>query len=134
MTGHLSDEALAELRARLLAEQRRLVATATGRLAETGDEAWTPDRGDPQDRAAAERVRQALLRLSARDAELLREVEAALARMEDGTYGVCEETGEPIPLARLRAIPWARRTAEAEELAERERRADPTAPDPIEGY
>ncbi len=127
MPEHLTDDDLAGLRARPL-------ACATGRLAETGDEVWTPDRGDPQDRASAERIRQALLRLSARDAERLREVEAALERMEAGTYGICEDTGEPIPLARLQAIPWARRTAEAEELAEAERRGDPTAPDPFEGY
>jgi len=38
----------------------------------------------------------------------LYEVEAALRRIEDGSYGVCEETGEPIPAARLRAIPWTR--------------------------
>lgn len=38
----------------------------------------------------------------------LAEVEAALRRMDHGTYGVCEGCGEPIPDARLRALPWAR--------------------------
>lgn len=38
----------------------------------------------------------------------LAEVQAALARMRDGTYGICEITGEPIPEARLKALPWTR--------------------------
>jgi DnaK suppressor protein len=40
--------------------------------------------------------------------KLLREINDALIRIEDGTYGICEGTGEPIPLARLEASPWAR--------------------------
>jgi DnaK suppressor protein len=40
--------------------------------------------------------------------KLLREIDDALQRMEDGTYGICEGTGKPIPKARLRAQPWAR--------------------------
>jgi DnaK suppressor protein len=42
------------------------------------------------------------------DCETLRDVEAALSRLHTGDYGVCEECEESIPLARLRAIPWAR--------------------------
>lgn len=45
--------------------------------------------------------------------DALYEVEAALRRIERGTYGVCEVSGKPIPLARLKAVPWARFTAEA---------------------
>ncbi len=40
--------------------------------------------------------------------KLLREIDDALQRIEDGTYGICEGTGKPIPKARLRAQPWAR--------------------------
>ena len=56
----------------------------------------------------------------------LREVEAALARMDDGTYGICEETGDPIPYGRLLAEPTARYTIEAQELLEREDQRDRT--------
>ncbi|HET6585401.1 MAG TPA: TraR/DksA C4-type zinc finger protein, partial [Nannocystaceae bacterium] len=49
------------------------------------------------------------------------EVSAALARMDAGTYGICEETGEPIPFERLRSEPTTRYTVEALELLERER-------------
>lgn len=43
----------------------------------------------------------------------LGEIEAALQRLQDGTYGICEVTGEPIAPARLRALPWARLSQEA---------------------
>ena len=56
--------------------------------------------------------------VASNDRLLLREIEAALARMRDGTYGVSEESGEPIPFERLRAIPWARRTAMEQESRE----------------
>jgi RNA polymerase-binding transcription factor DksA len=46
------------------------------------------------------------------------EVQQALSRIEQGTYGVCESTGKPIPPERLRAQPWARFTREAEEQLE----------------
>lgn len=54
--------------------------------------------------------------LDTHDAYLLREVESALQRLAEGRFGLSEETGEPIPWERLLAIPWARRTAEEEEL------------------
>jgi DnaK suppressor protein len=50
----------------------------------------------------------------------LQEVDAAIRRIEAGTYGVCEETGEPIPNARLRAVPWTRYQRRVQERLERE--------------
>jgi RNA polymerase-binding transcription factor DksA len=41
--------------------------------------------------------------------QIIEEIDAALRRLDDGTYGRCEVGGEPIPVERLRAIPWARR-------------------------
>ncbi|MBI3876136.1 MAG: TraR/DksA C4-type zinc finger protein, partial [Verrucomicrobia bacterium] len=60
----------------------------------------------------------ALSELSA-EQDLLYEVEAALHRIADGTYGQCEATGKPIPAARLRAIPWTRFSGEAETQLEK---------------
>jgi RNA polymerase-binding transcription factor DksA len=60
----------------------------------------------------------ALAQLSA-EQDALYEVDAALHRIADGTYGRCEESGEPIPAARLRAIPWTRFTRDVEERLER---------------
>ncbi|HEY6582161.1 MAG TPA: TraR/DksA C4-type zinc finger protein [Rubrobacter sp.] len=52
----------------------------------------------------------------------LKEVERALQKIEEGTYGVCEDTGEEIPRGRLEAVPEAIRTIEAQQRFERERR------------
>jgi len=52
----------------------------------------------------------------------LREVERALQKVEEGTYGVCDDTGEEIPRGRLEAVPEAIRTVEAQQRFERERR------------
>ena len=47
--------------------------------------------------------------------DMLREIDAALARLDDGTYGIDEVTGEPIPIERLRALPWASMTVQTAE-------------------
>ena len=52
------------------------------------------------------------------EADRLSEIEGALTRIRNGTYGVCEVTGEPISEARLRAIPWTRVSIGAAERAE----------------
>ena len=53
--------------------------------------------------------------LDENERSLLAQVEHALARLEDGTYGLDEVTGEPIPVGRLRAVPWATMTIESAE-------------------
>lgn len=63
--------------------------------------------------------------LSQKDSAI-QEIDAALGRILYGTYGVCEETGKPIPAARLRAIPWARFSKEVQERLEKEGLASPT--------
>jgi DnaK suppressor protein len=62
--------------------------------------------------------RDLTLGLVAFEQEALYEVNAALKRIEDGTYGICELTGQPIPWARLVAIPWARFSLGAEKRVE----------------
>ena len=52
----------------------------------------------------------------------LAEVDRALQKIEEGTYGICDDTGEPIPKGRLEAVPEAIRTVEAQQRYERERR------------
>jgi len=49
------------------------------------------------------------------DEKMLGEIEEALARIEEGTYGTCVDTGEEIPYERLEALPYAKRTAQAQE-------------------
>jgi len=60
------------------------------------------------------------------ESDRLVEIDAALKRLRDGNYGVCEETGVPIAEARLRAIPWTRFSRSAAEMAEK--RAGQSAP------
>jgi len=59
--------------------------------------------------------------LRERELSKLREIESALTRIEDGTYGICEETDEPISKKRLQKMPWTRLSIQAAEEVERER-------------
>ncbi|MGN0008510.1 MAG: RNA polymerase-binding protein DksA [Desulfovibrionaceae bacterium] len=63
---------------------------------------------DPADRATAESDRAFTLRIRDRERRLIRKIQSALQRIEDGTYGVCEECGEDIGVARLKARPVTR--------------------------
>jgi DnaK suppressor protein len=60
---------------------------------------------DPADRATAESDRAFTLRLRDRERKLIRKIQEAQERIEDGTYGICEECGEDISVARLKARP-----------------------------
>jgi DnaK suppressor protein len=77
---------------------------------------------DIADRASSETDRAIELRARDRQRKLISKIDAALARIEDGTYGYCEETGEPISLKRLEARPIATLSIEAQERHERRER------------
>ena len=77
---------------------------------------------DLVDRASSETDRAIELRARDRQRKLISKIEAALARIEDGSYGYCEETGEPISLRRLDARPIATLSIEAQERHERRER------------
>ena len=70
---------------------------------------------DVADRASSETDRAIELRARDRQRKLIGKIDAALARIDDGTYGYCEETGEPISLKRLDARPIATLSIEAQE-------------------
>ncbi|MBS7805771.1 RNA polymerase-binding protein DksA [Rhizobiales bacterium TNE-4] len=74
---------------------------------------------DLADRASSETDRAIELRARDRQRKLISKIDAALSRIEDGTYGYCEETGEPISLRRLEARPIATLSLEAQERHER---------------
>ena len=77
---------------------------------------------DLADRASSETDRAIELRARDRQRKLISKIDAALQRIEDGTYGYCEETGEPISLRRLEARPIATLSVEAQERHERRER------------
>lgn len=74
---------------------------------------------DIADRASSETDRAIELRARDRQRKLISKIDAALQRIDDGTYGFCEETGEPISLKRLDARPIATLSIEAQERHER---------------
>ena len=74
---------------------------------------------DFMDRASSETDRAIELRARDRTRKLIVKIDAALRRIEDGTYGYCEETGEPISIKRLEARPIATLSIEAQERRER---------------
>ena len=109
---------LAEMRASLEAERatyfhtfefRKSEADELTQLREPGDVQFDDESGEG-DNLAVERDMD--LALSAQARETVEEIDAALARISDGTYGVCEASGQLIPKERLRAIPWARKRVE----------------------
>jgi DnaK suppressor protein len=82
----------------------------------------TENHPDLADRASSETDRSLELRTRDRQRKLISKIEAALRRIEDGSYGYCEDTGEPIGLARLDARPIATLSLEAQERHERRER------------
>ena len=113
----LTDAQLAELRALLEAKRSTLTRQKPPRVTEARG-----DQPDPMDAATDATDDEERILLSERETALLDDIDAALARMADGTYGVSEESGEPIGYGRLRAVPWARLTVGEAEDEERRRR------------
>ncbi len=82
-------------------------------------QAETVPHADLADRASTEAERQLELRTRDRQRKLISKIDSALRRLDDGSYGFCEETGEPIALKRLDARPIATLSLEAQERHER---------------
>jgi DnaK suppressor protein len=113
----LTPDQLKTLQTRLLTERERLVRNAgeaSSPIREPGER-----ESEPMDEAEIAKEQHEAVGLREHDRVLLREIEHALARIADGTYGLSEESGEPIGFERLQAIPWARRTAAEQEALER---------------
>jgi DnaK suppressor protein len=87
----------------LLNERRQELLTEAGKTVDGMDE--NGNFPDPTDRAAMESDRSFTLRMRDRERKLIAKIEEALRRLEDGSYGVCEECGEKIGAARLKARP-----------------------------
>ncbi|MFL4970192.1 MAG: RNA polymerase-binding protein DksA [Xanthobacteraceae bacterium] len=107
-------------RERLLAWKEDILREARETLQHLQDE--NQNHPDLADRASSETDRAIELRARDRQRKLIAKIDAALARIDDGTYGFCEETGEPISLRRLEARPIATLSVEAQERHERRER------------
>ena len=114
----LTDTQTAQLRQRLLAERSRLLQheSALAPIRSSDERA-----ADPSDEAESNLAQHEALALAARDRPKLADIERALAKFADGSYGLSELSGEPIEFGRLAAIPWARFSASEQEDLERSR-------------
>lgn len=109
---------LQRFKEKLLA-MRQGIAGEVASLKEEGFALGTDGTQDVADDAANTCARQMLLGLSERERDSLRQIDDALDRIEEGTYGQCEECGEDIIPARLEAVPYANLCVECKENQER---------------
>ena len=107
----------AYFRSKLVAWKNEILREARETLDHLAEE--SANHPDLADRASSETDRAIELRARDRQRKLISKIDAALQRIDDGTYGYCEETGEPISLKRLDARPIATLSIEAQERHER---------------
>jgi len=107
-------------RVKLLAWKEEILREAKETLQHLQDE--NQNHPDLADRASSETDRAIELRARDRQRKLISKIEAAISRIDDGTYGYCEETGEPISIRRLEARPIATLSLEAQERHEKRER------------
>lgn len=113
----MNDRQREYFRRKLLAWKDEIIRDSE--LTLTAMQADTDSHPDLVDRASSEGDRAIELRARDRQRKLIAKIDAALARIDEGNYGYCEETGDPISLARLDARPIATLSIEAQERHER---------------
>jgi len=116
----MNDRQREYFRRKLLTWKEEILREARETLAAL--QAENENHADIADRASSETDRAIELRARDRQRKLISKIDAAIGRIEDGTYGYCEETGDPISLKRLDARPIATLSIEAQERHERRER------------
>ena len=112
---YMNEDQLAFFRYRLQQMERELLANADETTEHLRETVIVPD---PADRATIEEEHALELRTRDRERKLLKKVQQALARIDSGDYGFCEETGDPIGVPRLLARPTATLSLEAQQRRE----------------
>jgi len=127
-TKRLSAAELKKLRTMLLQKRREILGDVNEMESETLKKSRLDATGDLSsmpihmaDVGTDNYQQEFALDLMGSERKLIEEIDAALTRMEEGTYGLCEGTGKPIPLQRLEAQPWARYCVEHARRLELER-------------
>ena len=111
----ITRELIQECQAKLLATKEDIL----NRVKEARKDLFIEEKGgDEADQTVRVLAESETLQMHERMRTQLLEIEYALSRIENGTYGVCEETEEPIEVERLRAIPWTRLSIEGAEIRE----------------
>ncbi|GGD91226.1 RNA polymerase-binding transcription factor DksA [Aureimonas endophytica] len=113
----MNDRQREYFRKKLLAWKSEILRESRETLAALAND--NSNLADLADRASSETDRAIELRARDRQRKLISKIDAALERIDDGSYGYCEETGEPISLKRLDARPIATMSLEAQERHER---------------
>ena len=114
---YMNEKQLNYFREKLLAWREELIAESQETINNLKEENW--QEPDLSDRASLETEAGVELRTRNRYLKLIGKIDAALRRIEDGSYGYCEETGDPIGIKRLEARPIATMTIEAQERHEK---------------
>jgi len=114
---YMSPKQIEYFRSKLLDWRKQLIDESRETIDHLKEENW--HEPDISDRASLETDASVELRTRNRYLKLIEKINAALARIEDGTYGYCEETGEEIGIKRLEARPIAIMTIEAQERHEK---------------
>ncbi|MCD6454044.1 MAG: TraR/DksA family transcriptional regulator [Candidatus Aminicenantes bacterium] len=113
---------LERLKKKLLKKREEILSKLENLAKETSEE------GEPlieiYDKASYQFNKEYKIALGEKDAEVLKDIEDALRKIEEGTYGKCEECGADIPLKRLNAVPWTRYCVVCAERLEEEREAE----------
>ena len=102
-----------------LEERQRELRLNVSRTAQDGREADLESAQDVADRAANSYTKEFLFSQSNNDRQLLQMVDAALARLREGTFGECVSCGKEINPKRLEAVPWTRHCIDCQEKAEK---------------
>lgn len=116
---YMNEAQLAFFRQRLMNLKNELLANSEETRLHLRETVATPDEAD---RATQEEEQVLEQRIRDRELKLLHKVESALRRIDDGSYGYCEASGEPIGVGRLMARPTATLSIEEQERHEREER------------
>ena len=112
---YMNDAQLAFFRELLVENKRQLVENAGETSEHLRENDMVPD---PADRATIEEEHALELRTRDRERKLMKKIDQALVRIDDGSYGYCEETGDPIGIPRLLARPTATLSVEAQQRRE----------------
>ncbi len=113
----MNERQLAYFKKKLLSWKQEILSQSRGTIEQMQDSSL--QLADPTDRASSETDHSLELRARDRQRKLISKIDSAIRRIENGEYGYCEETGEPISLKRLEARPTATMTLEAQERHER---------------
>lgn len=117
----LTPEQVERLRKRLL-DERSEISAQYERHRDEGRLASVAEGAEPEEAAQRTSEQSISTDLAELQRAQLREIDRAIRKLENGTYGVSEESGEPIGFARLDALPWARYSAEDQERMEKQLR------------